>query len=153
MEYRTLISRFAAGLGVADVAFDEENVMRLQADDMTFAFMEIPERNALLMWSEVATPPPEKLEDLYRLLLEASFMGRATEGAAFSVDKGVVYLHRVDPFVDLDVERLSQIFEGFVNLVEKWKGVIEAFRADDSAADPETETAPSALGLNGFLQV
>lgn len=151
MEYRALITEFAARLGIEDVAFDEENVVRIQADDMTFAFMEIPERNVLLTWSKVAAVPPEKLDQLYRLLLEASFMGRATEGATFSLDRGSVYLHRIDSLVDLDAEVLTKIFEGFVNLVEKWKGVIETFRADDSSVD--SEAGLSNIGLDGFLQV
>lgn len=153
MEYRTLISQLAAQLGIADLTFDEENVVRLQADDMTLALMEIPEKNALLMWSEVATPPPEKLEQLYRLLLEASFMGRATQGATFSLDKGAVYLHRIDPLVNLDATSLSEIVEDFLNLVEKWRSVIETFRADDSAAETEPEEDLSTnLDSNGFLR-
>ena len=150
MEYRTLISQFAAQLGVTDFALDDENVARLQADDMTLAFMEVPERNALLTWCEVATPPPEKLEQLYRLLLEASFMGRATQGAAFSLDRDTVYLHRVDPLVNLDANSLSEIVEDFLDLVEHWRGVIAAFRADDS--DSSADLPAPDLGSSGFLR-
>ena len=154
MEYRTLISQFAAQLGVTDFALDEENVARFQADDMTLAIMEIPERNALLTWCEVATPPPEKLEQLYRLLLEASFMGRATQGATFSLDKGSIYLHRVDSLDNLDVGSLSGIVEGFLNLVEQWRDVIAAFRADDSVAtaEPAADFPTMGLGSSGFLR-
>ncbi len=152
MEYKTLMTEFAAKIGLIGSVFDEDEVVRIQADDMIISFMEIPERASLLLWAKVATPPPEKLEALYKLLLEASFMGRATQGAAFSLENGAIYLHRVDALINLDIESLSKIVEDFLNLVEKWSGVIEAFRADDSTNEPAASETPE-FGSLGFMQV
>ena len=155
MEYKVLLQEFASGLGVADLAFDDEGVVRLAADDLVLSFMEIPERQSLLMWAEVATPPPENLTQLYRLLLEAMVMGRATQGASFSCEGEKIYLHRADELPNLDPARLAKIVEDFLNLVEKWRGVIEAFRADDSRPAAASEEPPAfGFGVpSGFMQV
>ena len=156
MEYKALFHEFAVGLGVEDLAFDEEGVASLAADDIVVSFMEIPERQALLMWAEVATPPPENLMQLYKLLLEAMFMGRATQGATFSCEGEKVYLHRTDELANLDPNGLAKIVEDFLNLVEKWRDVIETFRADESRAEGAVAEEPPAFGLggpSGFLQV
>ena len=156
MEYRKLVGDFAAGLGVTDLSFDEDGVARLSADDMVVSFMEVPERRALLIWSEVATPPPENLARLYRVLLDAMFMGRATQGATFSCENDRIYLHRMDALVDLDPASLSTIVEQFLNLIEKWRDVIMSFRADETAPAGSKAAEPPAFGLggsSGFMQV
>ena len=156
MEYRKLVGDFAAGLGLADIAFDEDGVARLAADDMVVSFMEVPERRALLMWSEVAPPPPEDLARLGKVLLEAMFMGRATQGATFSCENDTIYLHRMDPLVDLDPESLSTTVGAFLNLVEKWRDVIGSFRADEAETPAHPAEDPPAFGLGGpsdFMQV
>ena len=158
MEYKALLTDFASGLGISDIAFDEDGVARIQADDMVVSFMEVPERRALLTWAEVATPPPENLTQLYKLLLEAMFMGRATQGATFSCENDTIYLHRMDDLGNLDTQGLSKILEDFLNLVEQWRKVIEAFRADDTAPaeGAAVEEAPQEFGLGGpagFMQV
>lgn len=152
MEYKTLVTEFAAGLGVSEIPFDEDGVACLQADDMILSFMEIPERASVLTWAKVATPPPEKLEELYKLMLEASFMGRATQGATFSLENGAIYLHRVDALVNLDIESFFKIVEDFLNLVEKWRGIIEAFRADTSTLSGEGSEEPE-FGSLSFTRV
>lgn len=159
MEYRKLVNDFAAGLDVTDIPFDEDGVAGLVADDMVISFMEVPERRSLLIWSKVAAPPPENLTQLYRFLLEAMFMGRATQGATFSCENDTIYLHRMDGLADLDPESLSKIVEGFLNLVEKWRDVIQTFRADESGTSEETtsEEPMPTFGLgggpSGFMQV
>ena len=157
MEYRQLVSAFAAGLGVTDIAFDEEGIARLAADDMVVSFMEVPERRAILTWAEVATTPPENLTQLYKFLLEAMFMGRATQGASFSCEEDTIYLHRMDSLADLDPEGFLKIIEEFLNLVEKWRDVIRSFRADESEASEKSATEePPDFGLggpSGFMQV
>lgn len=156
MEYRELVGGFAAGLGVTDLAFDEDGVARLAADDMVVSFMEVPERRAILTWAEVATPPPENLTQLYKFLLEAMFMGRATQGATFSCEGDTIYLHRMDSLSDLDPEGLSKIVEEFLNLVEKWRDVIQSFRADETESSGDAAEEPPAFGMggpSGFMQV
>ena len=150
MEYRSLITKFAESLGIADLVFDEHGVTRLSTDEVTIAFMEAHERNSLLMWSNVATPTLENREELYKVLLESSFMGRGTQGATFSLDHGDVYLHRIDPFVNLDVATLSTIVEDFLNLVEKYRHIIQIFHAGDSAKPLDDGTSAPTHGLHGL---
>lgn len=154
MEYRALLTELASGLGISSLSFADDGVVRIRADEVTVSFMEVPDRRALLMWSEVATPPPENLTQLYRLLLEAMFMGRATQGASFSIEDNAVYLHRMDELVNLDSQELAKILEAFINLVEQWRKVIEAFRADNSEPAVELASAEQpGFDLRGFMQV
>lgn len=155
MEYRNLITKFAESVGIKDLVFDEEGVARLIADDIELAFMEIPERHSVLLWSKVATPPPEHLEELYRALLEVSFMGRGTHGAAFSLEQGHVYLHRIDALVSLDLNSFTNIIEDFINLVVTYRQMIEEFRADhaDKAARKHEEHHISGFGHFDFVHV
>ena len=154
MEYRSLITEFAASLGIDEMAFDDDGVARLAADDMVLAFMEIPERDELLIWSKVATPPPGELEKLYKMLLEASFMGRATHGACFSLEEGDIHLHRIDALVTLDVASLTTIVEDFLNLVETYRNIVEAYRPDDSdKPEEQPDGSGREFGSLGFMQV
>ena len=155
MEFRNLMTKFAERLGIPDLVFDDEGVVRFATDEMTLAFREIPERHSILMWSNVATPSPEHREELYKALLEASFMGRGAHGGTFSLDHGAVYLHRTDALVNLDVEALLKIVEDFLGLVGTYRRIIEAFHAH--AAARQEESVPGMLGgslhPHGFLHV
>lgn len=158
MDFRSLVSKFAEGLGVHDLPFDEDGVARLLADDMAISFMEIPERHSMIIWSDVATLPPEHLEELYKTLLEASFMGRGTEGASFSINQGDVYLHRIDALMNLDVATLTKIVESFLNLVATYRQLIDAFRADHAVKEEEGASAENHnhihhVGVHGFLHI
>lgn len=160
MEFRNLITKFAERLGIHDLAFDEDGVVRLAADEMTLAFMEMPEHRSLLIWSNVATPSSEHLEDLYKVLLEASFMGRGTHGGTFSLENGTVYLHRTDALVNLDVEALTKIVEDFLGLVGTYRQIIEAYHVP-AVAKPAAEEHEipgggfhsHAFHSHGFLRV
>lgn len=149
MEYRKLVCEFASGLGVPEITFDEDGIASLAADDMVISFMEVPELRSILIWAKVATLPPENLTQLYRMLLEAMFMGRATQGATFSCEDDAIYLHRMDGIEQLDPDGLGKIVEDFLNLIEKWRAVIGAFRADESRTAGVGDE-PKDLGLDGI---
>lgn len=153
MEFRSLITQFAASLGIHDLTFDEGGVTRLSTDEVTIAFMEAHERHSLLMWSKVATPSLENHEELYKVLLESSFMGRGTQGATFSLNDGDIYLHRLDPFVALDVATLTTIVEDFLNLVEKYRHIIQIFHAGDTAKSLEEDSSTPPHGLHDVMWV
>ena len=157
MEYRELVGAFAAAMGVEDVLFDDEGIAQIQADDTELSFMEVPATRQLVMCADVADTPDGGRERFYETLLKANHLGGVTGGATFSISPaGRISLHRTDALVDLDVAKLTKTVEAFLNLVDKWRAAIAAYRSEaptDSAADG---TLPANLGLGahpGYLSV
>ena len=137
MEYRKLMTDFAAKLGLADLAFTDDGEVCLSMNDVVVSFLEVPERRALLMWSEVAEPPQGNLEKLYEAMFDAMFMGRGTGGATFSREGDRIWLQQSEALVNLDAETLAPLFDRFVSIVGEWRGIIRNYRpeAASSTAD------------------
>ena len=157
MEFREIIRQLGAKIGIEDLAPDETNACHLSFDDMSVSFMEDPVSDTVVTWSEVCEPPADGADMLYRVLMEAMFMGRGTAGSSFSIDpeSGKIFLHRVDPAAMLDLDSFCAMTEKFVNTLEVWRRnitdfrpVAAAIRNADAAADK-----PLDLGAGGFMQV
>ena len=160
MELNELMEGLAAACGVKGVMPDAGGAYHLAIDEMNVSFMSIAESGQLVIWGEVAEPPPEGRELLYQVLMESMFMGRATGGAAFSIDagSGKIFLQRMEALSALDVELFTKMLEKFVNVLEEWRKIVADFRpaaqemarkaADDAAADRQ-----GGMGMNGFMQV
>ena len=139
MEYRELIREFGARCGLEDLEFDDDGVAVILADDIRLSFMEASEARRLVMFADVArTTPSGNCERLYKALLEAQHLGMATGGATFSISpEGKISLYRLDPLVDLDVEVLTKIVENFLDLIDRWREIIAAYRPDEPSEEEE----------------
>lgn len=154
MEYKELLTEFGKACGLDDMRFDDENVTVIQADDIQLSFMEVPATRRLAMFADVAEKPHDGCERLYETLLEAQHLGMATGGAIFSISpNGTISLYRQDPLVDLDVALLSKIVEDFLNLIDRWRELIAAYRPDVSLERDKTPAEDFALGSSDFMQV
>lgn len=52
MEYKDLLIEFAARIGISDdICLDDDGVWRIGTEDIVFSFREVPERDALLVYS------------------------------------------------------------------------------------------------------
>ena len=157
MDIRELMEAFGRDFGIEGFAADADEIYTLCIDGMNVSFAEIA-GGRLATWAEVCEPPPEGREHLYRTLMEAMFMGEGTGGAAFSIDRetGKVYLHRFDAMAALDIQSFKTMLEGFVNVLEEWRGLITDFRpvfgeiakAESAARDEQQE-----MDRGGFIQV
>lgn len=153
MEYKELVTAFGKACGLDGLRFDDEGVAAIQADDIRLSFMEVPEARRLVMFADVADKPDGNC-GLYETLLEAQHLGMATGGATFSISPdGKISLYRLDPLVDLDAELLAKIVESFLNLVDRWREIIAAYRPGESPAKDETLPEKAALGSPGFMRV
>lgn len=130
MEFKKLIAEFAKAAQVDHIDPDEDGCYRFEIDGMTVTLSEVVQSDDLFMWAEVGELPPEGRETLYRVLLEALHMGRATGGATLSVDpeSEKVCLHRSDSLKVMDCERFKSVFQKFVDVLEFWRQTLVDFR-------------------------
>lgn len=143
MEFRELISGFGEACGVGELVLDENDVARIQADDIVLSFMEVPATRRLVMFADVADRPEEGAGQLFETLLRAQYLGGVLEGASFSVSpEGTITLHRSDRLVDLDAATFAKTVEAFLNLVDKWREAVAAFRPDAADADAPGDENP-----------
>lgn len=153
MDYRELIEKFAESCGLdGSQVFDENGVASIRADDTTLSFVELPPTRQIVTLAPVADKPADDGGRLYEALLEAHYLGRLTEGAAFSLSpEGQIVLYRRDALAELDVAAFAEVVEGFLNLVDEWRGVIGAYRPD--APRTVEEPPPERDGSFHFIQV
>ena len=143
MSFEELMKGFAGRIGAEELEADADGVRRVAVDDLVLYFREVPESDEVLTWTGVCEPPPGAGEQLYRILLEAQFMGQATQGCVLSLEaeSGLVHLHRLDPMKLQDVDRFFASTEKFVDTAQHWKELIGNFRAgpaaDERSAVPE----------------
>ena len=158
MEYAELMKSFGAEVGIADLAPDSEGVCALEVDGMKVSFMELPESGQLATWAPVGDLPPEGRERLYRVFIEAMYMGQATGGSVLSIapNSDTVHLHRIDSLMLTDLDSFKAMLEKFVNVLEQWRKIVSGYSeaapriaSDEAAATEEARQ----FGLGGFLQV
>lgn len=151
MEFKELMATFGKRCGLDDLAVDENGVVTMQADDIVLSFAEVSATRQLLMQAEVADKPATDGAPLYERLLAAQYMGGVLGGACFSLSpQGKIALHRMDALLDLDAERLAGVVEAFLNLVDMWREILEAYRFGAPAETGDEKAAPPPnLGLGG----
>ncbi|MCQ2394921.1 MAG: type III secretion system chaperone [Kiritimatiellae bacterium] len=158
MEFKKLMADFAAAARIDRIDPDEDGCYRFEIDGMVVTFSEVLESDELLTWAEAGELPPEGRETLYRTLLEALYMGRATGGSVLSVDpeSGMVCLHRSDPLTAMDFERFKEALQKFVNVLEFWRRTLADFRpaakehAEAVQAEPGVERE---IAFGNFMRV
>ena len=84
----------------------------------------------MLTTADLGEPPPERLERLYSMLLEANDLFRDTGGATFSIsrDNGHVRLQRHDAFDALAAKGPAKALMDFANVAETWAGIVRDYR-------------------------
>ena len=159
MEFEDLMAAFGRELGIPELGQGRDGVCNIEVDGMSVSFMAMSRTGQLVTWADVCVAPPEGREQLYQMLMEAMFMGRATAGGSFSIDRetGNVYLHRFDTLQTLDLDSFKAMLEKFVNVLEEWRQRIADFRPDATVStvlsDQPGGNMPGGFGLGGFLQV
>ena len=110
------------------------------------------DRGAVLMTADLGAPPPERLEALYRALLEANDLYRDTGGATLSLDPetGHVRLQRFDAYDALAEAGPAKALLAFAQAAADWTAVVRDFRAappDDAAAGGGGQGADRPIGI------
>lgn len=160
MELKEIIAEFAAEVGLADIAPDEDGAYNLLIDEMQVSFRETPEGGPAYFFATVGDLPPAAGEVFYRMMLEAMYLGKGTGGASLSIDgeRGLVCLHRIVSLEGLDLDGFKKALEVFVNTLETWRKTIADYRElapvlADAAKDAADESRQLGMGLDGVMQV
>ena len=85
MDAPELIDALGKRLGIG-LALDEDGVCALDADGLAVVFNDLPQANALALACDLGKPPPERLEGLFRAMLQANHLFAGTAGATLSLD-------------------------------------------------------------------
>ena len=152
MEVSEILSAFAADIGLDGLEPDADGVFHLGVDDMSIEFAELKETRQLVTFAEVGEPPAGCRDRLYRVLMEAMFMGRATNGAMFSVPVGgeTICLQRVDELATLELDGFKATLEAFVNDLERWKKFVAEFKDVAAAIDADKDQKAAELRKFGL---
>ena len=155
MEFKELIGALEEYVG-AEGGFpaDEDGVVRVGVDDLSLAFMEVPETRTLLMWSALGRLPAEGAEALKTELLRANFMGRGVRGGALSLsDDDTIYAHATLSLQAADKESFFETLEAFVGTVVEWGRLIADYRPPAEPVAVSADAAAPGVGADGFIKI
>ena len=144
MTFKDTIAALAQKIGVEIDIEDDACALKAQATDgtsVTIWMQGYDERGAVLTGADLGAPPPERLERLYRAMLEGNDLFRDTGGATLSIDPGTghVRLQRFDSLDALEEVGPDKAFTAFADVAAAWSKAINDFRdapqEDENAAD------------------
>lgn len=158
MELKDLMEAFATAFKIVDLKPDDTGIYNVKIDEMKVSFATDPDVPRLVTWGEVGELPPEGREKLFRVLLESMYMGKATGGATFSIEEGTdkLIFHRIDLLDTLDVESFATMLDRFVNILEKWRGILVNFSlvaADQAKAEEQGAQEMREVSFGTFMKV
>ena len=154
MSFADYVAALSKELGVAIEIEGDSCAVRAGASDdssVTVLLQGYDERGAVLATADLGAPPPERLEKLFRALLEANDLFRDTGGATLSLDPdtGKVRLQRFDALDALSEAGPGKAFLAFLDYAAAWAAVIRDFRAAPDET-PVAEEADESDNLSGF---
>jgi len=157
MIFEDILKVFGEKIG-SELVPDASDTVMLDVDDMPLSIIGLKELGLVVLSGVVGEPPPEdRMERLYRAMLEANHNFAGTAGATLSIDadSGNVTLCRALPLDTTDGETFFAEVERFVNTLEVWRKLVSDYRA--SADEPPSEAGDGPVGGFGgrdeFLQV
>lgn len=151
MTFKETIAALAQKLGVEIEVEGDACALTAGAKDgtsVTIWMQGYDERGAMLTGADLGAPPPERLERLYRAMLEGNDLFRDTGGATLSIDPdtGRVRLQRFDTLDALEEIGPDKAFAAFADVAATWAKAIREFRD----APQEDASAGDAGNLSGF---
>ena len=146
MTFADIVAALSKEFGIEIEIEEDTCAMRAEATDgssVTILIQGLEDKGAVLMTADLGLPPPERLERLYRVLLEANDLFRNTAGATLSInpDTGNVRLQRYDTFGTLEETGPSTVFLAFADSAAVWRQLIADFR-DAPPEEDNDMTAP-----------
>lgn len=144
MTFADVISALSKELGTEIEIEENTSAVRTGADgqkSVTILLQGFDERRALLMTADIGQPPPERLERLYREILEANDLFMDTGGATLSLipTTGNIRLQRFDPSDVIAEAGTSKALILFANVAAAWAKLVSDYR--DVPREDETKTS------------
>lgn len=152
MESSEIIKQFSEKIGIT-IEPSDDGVYMFEVDETIVTFHVIPEMDMIILTGDIGEPPPEKLENLYKAMLEAQYLFKATFGATISLNEenNRFTLCKALPCKLLDGDSFFNEAEQFINTLEVWVKLVKNYR--DSASKEEDESAPMpSFGPNNFIR-
>ena len=151
MTFKETIAALAQKLGVEIEVEGDACALTAGAKDgtsVTIWMQGYDERGAMLTGADLGAPPPERLERLYRAMLEGNDLFRDTGGATLSInpDTGRVRLQRFDTLDALEEIGPDKAFAAFADVAATWAKAIREFRD----APENDENAGDSGNFSGF---
>ena len=124
-----ILKAFGADLGL-ELEMDDSGSCTFSADRFTITLTVLQEFESIALTADLGDPPAEKLENLYRLMLESNYLFNATSGATLSVngENGHIVLCGLFRCVGADADAFSRTLERFVNTCETWTKIVAEYR-------------------------
>ena len=154
MEATEIIKSFCERIGIAYEP-DKFGSCAFEADGLRVSISDLPEIECVALVGDLGEPPPQRLERLYKMMLEGNHLLGATGGATLSLDseKGRFSLCQFLPYRATDVDSLYTVTDRFVSTLEAWTRVIGDFRDILPSVEQAAADAPTRLAHSGFMQV
>lgn len=159
MKLTELIVALGERIGLK-LGLDEAGACTLAVDGMSVVIQDVPEADSVGFWGKIGAPPPEGLERLGVLMLEANHLFRATAGATISRDPESkdFFLCRILDLRCLDAESFISALERFVNTLESWQRLVADYRPDagsDGTKGSASDDGPGGLEMMdpGFIRI
>lgn len=152
MDGEDLIRAFGKELGL-ELEPDDSGSCAFSSDGITLTLTALREADCVAFTADLGALPPERPDNLYRLMLESNHLFNATGGATLSLDSdsGHAALCRVFPCAAADADSFYAAVERFANAAESWAKIIADYRF--SAADAEDGPGADMPPAGSFLRV
>ena len=146
MTFTDIVSALSEELGVKMEIEGDACALRAGGADgssVTVLLQGYDERGAILATADLGEPPPERLESLFRALLEANDLYRDTGGATLSLapETGHVRLQRFDAYEALAEAGPGKALLAFATVAGAWADVVRDFRAAPEESDEAEDKA------------
>lgn len=154
MEASELIKSFCERIGIGYNP-DDNGTCSFEADGLLVMINNLRNLDQIAIVGDLGDPPPEKLETLYKMMLEANYMLISTGGATIGLDSenGHFAIYQTLQCKALDADEFYSIVDRFVSTLEAWTRIIRDFRAILPAVKQSEEGASDGLPTSGFIAV
>ena len=165
MEFNELIRRFAERFGI-EVPEIVDDATAFDADGMPFLVMRVAnegECEYLVVAADLGEPPPERLEQLYQVLLDAGHAFAGAGGGVFARNPadGHIWLQMREAYSSINVETAISKLKTLGDAAVNWRNIIRDYREVafiPATPNPEktydgTANASSGERAPGFIKV
>ena len=154
MEYKELLAAFAAKYGIEGLD-GADGAAELDVEGIRVELLDDPHTRSVLVCAEIGHQPHEVSCEWGRMMLQANFLLRGTDGATLCQDPetGTYAIVRPFPLSLTDVAALAAGIESLANQVENWRRVLDGLHvAENNVALPDGDSHHDMIA-NGYFHV
>lgn len=119
------LTRFTERSGIAMKPLDENGYTQLRKGSATIGVNVLDDHGVMLLISPIMTVPTKGREQLYRRLLELSFLTTADASFAIDAAKDEVYVRALRRLSGLDYEEFEDLLDTVSRVADEWDDVLK----------------------------